>query len=57
MSVMTATQLTLTAPTTAGQSISYLIEASFAEAASTAVALPYYNASNPSVAYSGPANS
>ena len=54
---LTATQFTLTAPVSSGQSINYLIEASFAEADGTAVVLPYYNASNPSVAYSGPANS
>ena len=53
----TATPFTLTAPVTSGQSINYLIEASFAESDGTAVVLPYYNASNPSVAYSGPANS
>ena len=54
---LTATPFTLTAPVTSGQSINYLIEASFQEADGTAVVLPYYNASNPSVAYSGPANS
>ena len=48
--------LTLAAPGTAGQSINYLIEATFSETDTTPVVLPYYNASNPSVAYSGPAN-
>jgi hypothetical protein len=42
------------APTTSGQSIVYLISASFLEADTNAVVLPYYNASNPSQAYIGP---
>ncbi len=48
---------TLTAPTTSGQSINYLIEASLQEADGSPVVLPYYNPSNPSMPYSGPANS
>ena len=48
--------LTLAAPGTAGFSVNYLIEATFSETDTTPVVLPYYNASNPSVAYSGPAN-
>lgn len=51
-----ATFLTLTAPPTAGHSISYLIQAQIQEQDSGAVALPYYNAANPSVAFSGPGN-
>lgn len=46
--------LTLAAPTTAGQSINYLIEAAYAEVDGNLVTLPYYNASNPLEAYSGP---
>lgn len=51
------TQFTLTAPTTSGQSINYLIEATLAETDATPVVLPYYNASNPSSPYLGPSNS
>jgi hypothetical protein len=53
---LTTTALAVTAPTTSGQSINYLVEASFQESDATPVVLPYYNSSNPSVAYSGPAN-
>jgi hypothetical protein len=48
--------LALTAPGTGGFSVNYLIQATFAETDGSAVVLPYYNASNPSTAYSGPAN-
>jgi len=46
----------LTAPGTVGQSIIYVIEAAFSETDTTAIVLPYYNAANPSVGYSGPNN-
>ncbi|MDO8039516.1 hypothetical protein [Janthinobacterium sp. SUN137] len=46
--------LACAAPGTAGQSINYLIQAAYSEVDSGAVVLPYYNASNPSTAYSGP---
>ncbi|WP_049870983.1 gp53-like domain-containing protein [Sideroxydans lithotrophicus] len=49
--------LSCPAPGTVGQSINYLIQAAFSETDTGAVALPYYNSSNPSVAWSGPANS
>lgn len=49
--------LSCPAPATVGQSINYLIQATFTEADATSVVLPYYNASDPSTAYSGPANS
>lgn len=52
-----ATTFNLTAPLSVGQSISYLIEAAFLEADSNPVVLPYYNASNPAQAFSGPSNS
>ena len=52
-----STPFTLTAPSTSGQSINYLIEAAFAEADTNAVVLPYYNAANPAQPYTGPANS
>jgi hypothetical protein len=44
------------APGTAGQSINYLIEATYADVDKNLVTLPYYNASNPLQAYSGPEN-
>lgn len=50
-----ATLLTLTAPGTTGFSVNYLIQATLTEADNTPVVLPYYNASNPATAYSGPA--
>ncbi|CAN7330274.1 hypothetical protein LJR084_001934 [Variovorax sp. LjRoot84] len=49
--------IAVTAPGTAGFSINYLIQASYQETDTGSTVLPYYNASNPSVAYSGPANS
>lgn len=51
------TLLALTAPGTVGFSVNYLIQATFTETDSVSVVLPYYNASNPATAYSGPANS
>ena len=54
--LLDAALLALTAPGTAGFSVNYLIQATFAEVDGTPVTLPYYNASNPSTAYSGPAN-
>jgi hypothetical protein len=51
-----STQFTLTPPASSGQTINYLIEASFLEADANPVVLPYYNAGNPAQPYSGPAN-
>src|ERR1700733_10514215 len=51
-----ATTFTLTAPSSVGQSVNYVIEASFLEADGNPVLLPYYNASNPAQSFSGPAN-
>lgn len=48
---------TFAAPPSSGQSINYLIEAAFSEADSNPVVLPYVNAANPSLPYSGPNNS
>jgi hypothetical protein len=48
--------LACAAPATAGQSVNYLIQASFNEVDGGTVVLPYYNASNPATAYSGPNN-
>ncbi|MEM5435229.1 hypothetical protein [Paraburkholderia diazotrophica] len=42
------------APTTAGYSINYLIEANYADVDSNPTVLAFYNASNPSQAFSGP---
>jgi hypothetical protein len=50
------TSFTLTAPSSAGQSINYLIEATFLESDIDPIVLPYYNAVNPSQAFSGPNN-
>ncbi|XLV72547.1 glycine-rich domain-containing protein [Ralstonia syzygii subsp. celebesensis] len=55
--LMDAATLNCPAPTTSGYSINYLIEATYQDVDGNAVVLPYYNASNPSQAYSGPANS
>ena len=54
---LTSSTFTLTAPTTTGQSVAYLLEASFLESDTNPVVLPYYNAANPAVPYLGPANS
>lgn len=51
------TAFTLTAPGVSGQSINYLVEASFVEADGNPIALPYYNAANPSQPFTGPGNS
>jgi hypothetical protein len=47
---------TLAAPTTSGQSIDYLIEVQYQDVDGGSTLLNYYNAANPSVPYSGPAN-
>jgi hypothetical protein len=52
-----STTFGLTAPLSAGQSVNYLLEASFQEADGSPIVLPYYNASNPAQSFSGPANS
>lgn len=54
---LSKTLLSCPAPGSVGQSINYLIQAAFSEVDNTSVVLPYYNASNPTAAYSGPANS
>jgi hypothetical protein len=53
--VLTPTTLTLTAPTTPGQSITYLIEVSFLEQDVDPIVLAYYNSAGQP--YSGPSNS
>lgn len=52
-----AQTLALTAPGTAGFSVNYLVQVGYQDTDSGSAVLPYYNASNPSIAYSGPANS
>jgi len=54
---ITSTAFVVSAPSSVGQSINYLVEACFQESDSNPVVLPYYNASNPAQSYSGPANS
>jgi hypothetical protein len=51
-----ATPLALVAPTTAGQSVNYLIEAAFTETDAGAAVLGYVNAADPSEPFNGPAN-
>lgn len=51
-----STPFSLTAPTTSGQSINYLIEAAFQETDQNPVVDPYYNAADPSQPFSGPGN-
>ena len=51
-----AQTLTLTAPGTSGYSQVYLVEAAYQDVDGGATVLPYYNSSNPSAPYSGPAN-
>lgn len=52
--LLDAVNFACAAPTTAGYSINYLVEAAFQEVDAGSVVLPYYNASNPAQAYSGP---
>lgn len=53
---LASTSFTLTAPTTSGQAINYLVQASLLEGDTNPVVLPYYNAANPAQPYSGPNN-
>jgi hypothetical protein len=52
-----STTFALTAPSSVGQSINYIVEASLQEADGNAIVLPYYNAANPAQSFNGPANS
>ena len=54
---VTPTSFTLTAPSTSGQAVNYLIQAALLESDTNPVVLPYYNAANPAQPYSGPTNS
>jgi hypothetical protein len=51
------TSFTLTAPTSSGQAVNYLIQAALQESDTGPIVLPYYNATNPTQPYSGPNNS
>lgn len=51
-----AVTLAMTAPTTPGFSVIYLIQAAYSEIDTDNIVLPFYNASNPAVPYSGPSN-
>jgi len=53
---LASTSFALAAPTTSGQAINYLIEATFQESDSGSIVLPYYNAANPAQPYLGPNN-
>ncbi|QMV32424.1 hypothetical protein 8G_00030 [Ralstonia phage Hyacinthe] len=55
--LMDAVNLSCPAPGTVGQSINYLIQATYQDQDTDLTALPYYNASNPTQAWSGPNNS
>lgn len=50
------TPVILNCPAPATGSVNYLIEAGYADVDANLTTLPYYNASNPTQAYSGPAN-
>lgn len=52
-----ATTLAVTPPGTPGFSINFLVQVDYQDLDSGSTVLPYYNATNPGVAYSGPANS
>jgi hypothetical protein len=53
---LSTTSFTFTAPQSVGETINYLIEAAFLESDTDPVVLPYYNATNPTQVFSGPAN-
>lgn len=52
--LLSATQLAMLAPTTAGYSVNYLIEAAFSEVDGIPQLLPFYNSTNPAQPYQGP---
>ncbi len=51
------TTLSCPAPATSGYSVNYLVQATYQDVDSDATVLPFYNAANPTQAYSGPNNS
>jgi hypothetical protein len=54
--ILNTTTLSCPVPSTTGYSINYLIEAAYEDVDTGSTVLPYYDASNPAVAYSGPNN-
>ena len=54
---VSSASFTLTAPSTSGMSINYLLQATLQESDANPLVLPYYNAANPAQPYSGPSNS
>lgn len=50
-------RLTCTPPVGVGQSVAYLVQASYRDEDAQPTLLPYYNAANPAQAFSGPNNS
>lgn len=50
---LAATSLTLSVPSVSGTSVAYVIQAQIVEQDTTLVVLPYWNAADPSVPYSG----
>lgn len=52
-----AVNLSCPAPGTAGQSVNFLIQATYQDSDAGTLTLPYYNSANPSQAWSGPGNS
>lgn len=51
--LLSAQALAVPAPTVSGDSINYLIEAAFSEVDTGSITLPYFNAANPTQAFSG----
>ena len=56
-SIETYSSFTVAPPSVSGQSVNFLLEASFSETDGTPVVLPYYNAANPGQAFAGVNNS
>lgn len=56
-SIDNTTTFPVVAPTTAGRSVKYLVQAAFDQQDTDNKVLPYRNAANPSQPYAGPANS
>jgi hypothetical protein len=54
--LLTPQTLAITPPTTSGFSQVYLVEVAYVDQDSGATVLPYFNSTNPSVPFSGPAN-
>ena len=53
---LNSTTFTLAPPTTSGQAVTWLVQASLIEEDATPVVLPYYNAANPAQPLGGPNN-